>query len=514
MIENEKKSMRGHVVVVSPASGRDNSRKLAADLIGDIGEGRGVTVIAPSSNSTKDGNHLADALRDCANIIKKKSTSIKLGVVVGFERSFLAELFWLHDIPVVQIIGEAPQGDEEARLFYKYLRYLGAIIYTSEEVRDKIHRDFLHAEAIASHVFRDSSQLASRIEQLILDLETRRDAEMAGRSILCGKKFLDTQYSYPWLRKSASRAIADYTTSWSTGINLRKPFPGFHPGVYAEMNGVKGIDPSVHYILAEQPAGSWSTTVIRPGNFRSRRKSCIKAAIQLHIYYPEMAADLIYRIGRSKSRPDIFVSVPTEQALIAVQKDFMAFNDRKVVIRIVPNRGRDIGPILTEFAAELEEYEVIGHFHTKKSLQYANRIMVKSWNNFLAENVLGGKKAMIDVILQNMENDSELGLVFPDDPDVIGWTKNRDQAVALMKRMGINAKLPERFINFPVGTMFWARTAALQPLFDLKIDWTDYPEEPTPVDGTILHAIERILPLVSEQCGFRNAVTHVMNVLK
>ena len=51
-------------------------------------------------------------------------------------------------------------------------------------------------------------------------------------------------------------------------------------------------------------------------------------------------------------------------------------------------------------------------------------------------------------------------------------------------------------IDFPVGTMFWARPEALAPLLRLGLNLDDYPDEPLPVDGTILHALERLLPLV------------------
>ena len=69
--------------------------------------------------------------------------------------------------------------------------------------------------------------------------------------------------------------------------------------------------------------------------------------------------------------------------------------------------------------------------------------------------------------------------------------------------------LPKTTFNFPVGNMFWARTTALKPLFDLGLAWDDYPSEPVPYDGSLLHALERILPFVTENTGFRNAVTHV-----
>ena len=118
---------------------------------------------------------------------------------------------------------------------------------------------------------------------------------------------------------------------------------------------------------------------------------------------------------------------------------------------------------------------------------------------------------MIRSVMSGFEEDRDLGLVFPDDPHVIGWDKNLAHAQELAGRMGLPLPLP-RSINFPAGTMFWARSRALKPLFDLRLDWEDYPAEPLPVDGSMLHAIERLLPLVVRSAGYRCAVTHIPGI--
>jgi lipopolysaccharide biosynthesis protein len=52
----------------------------------------------------------------------------------------------------------------------------------------------------------------------------------------------------------------------------------------------------------------------------------------------------------------------------------------------------------------------------------------------------------------------------------------------------------------------------LKPLFDLRLGWEDYPREPAANDGTILNAIERLLPFVVRHAGYRFATTHVSGV--
>jgi lipopolysaccharide biosynthesis protein len=183
------------------------------------------------------------------------------------------------------------------------------------------------------------------------------------------------------------------------------------------------------------------------------------------------------------------------------------------VVRIVPNCGRDIGPLITEFADDLVPYDVIGHFHTKKSTHVVGSSLVRDWVEFLMQNLLGTKYRSARNILAEFAADPQLGLVFADDPNSIGWDKNLPYGEELAERMGIR-ELPTQFFSFPVGTMFWARPAALKPLFDLRINWDEYPDEPLPIDGSMLHAAERLLPTISRHAGFGIKVTYAPGVAR
>ena len=118
---------------------------------------------------------------------------------------------------------------------------------------------------------------------------------------------------------------------------------------------------------------------------------------------------------------------------------------------------------------------------------------------------------MADQILARFATSPSLGLVFPEDPNLTGWSLDRDLAVGLAAKMDPGMVVPPS-IDFPIGTMFWMRPPALAPLFDLGLDWPDYPPEPVPIDGTMLHAIERLLPVICTHRGFSFETTHVPGV--
>ena len=72
----------------------------------------------------------------------------------------------------------------------------------------------------------------------------------------------------------------------------------------------------------------------------------------------------------------------------------------------------------------------------------------------------------------------------------------------LIDELNLNVPFDE-FPVAPYGDMFWVRGKAMKPLFNK--DWsydTDIPSEPIDTDGTILHAIERIIPFIAQSSGY------------
>jgi lipopolysaccharide biosynthesis protein len=312
-------------------------------------------------------------------------------------------------------------------------------------------------------------------------------------------------------------AVRMYVRSWASGILRRKPCPGFHPGVYLEQHGVatEGSDPTADYLRAGRPEGPWSSTVIGEGGERTRDlPGNDTVALHLHVFYPDLLPKIMAHLSCNRSRPDLLISVISEDVRNEVAGHLKDYEGKVAAIEVVPNRGRDIGPLLTEFGPRvLSDYEYVGHIHTKKTADVKNVDMSKMWFEFLLVNLLGGKSAdMADAILAALRADLSLGMVFPDDPHTQGWNANKGFAEPLAARMGLG-ELPRHF-NFPVGTMFWARTSALAPLIDLNLEWHDYPPEPLPYDGSLLHAIERLLPLTLPVGKLRVATTNVAGVTR
>ena len=350
--------------------------------------------------------------------------------------------------------------------------------------------------------------LCQRLQQEKLDIHTILDAGLFRRDFSSTR---ESQF------QTIETVISRYARSWASGIGRRKPFPGFHPGIYQEQYGLvaQGVDPLADYLRRGRPEGPWNYPVIIAEESEVKDLPYSqRIALHLHVYYPELLPDIINRLLPNKICPDLFISINNNDVRKTVISCLKSYKGRVVDIQLVPNRGRDIGPLLTAFGQRiLSDYDFVGHVHTKKTADIKDAAIGHVWYYFLLENLLGGKSGnMVDTIINRMNKDSSIGIVFPDDPNIIGWDANRNTALSLGDRLGLG-NLSDNF-NFPVGSMFWARTLALAPLVNLKFDWVDYPEEPLPYDGTLLHAIERLFPLIASATNLRSAVTNVTGLTR
>lgn len=310
-------------------------------------------------------------------------------------------------------------------------------------------------------------------------------------------------------RDTAETAIADYVRASWEGAAIRKPMPGFNPSVFAEQTPTAAGEPFVRFLAAGRPAGPWAAPVITPGSPDTPPADPPRVALQIHAFHLDEVPGILDRLMRNRARPDLFVSVRPDQVEDA-RAAFAGYDGPVAAIEPVPNRGRDLAPLLTQFGPRLAAgYDIIGHVHSKKTLDYGSRHTIDAWKVFLFENLLGGPQggAMLDRILTAMAGDPALAIVHPDDPNVMGWGPNRAIAETLAARMG-NPLLPDQF-DFPVGSMAWMRAGLFADFVALGLEWSDYPAEPLPHDGTVLHALERLFGAVAARRGLGRAVTNV-----
>lgn len=288
-----------------------------------------------------------------------------------------------------------------------------------------------------------------------------------------------------------------------SGILVRRPVPGFHPLVYAERapqydESTDG-DAFAHWLRSGRPAGPWSREIVRPADPPIEHASAAQVLVHGHFHYPELLEDLLTRLRANRQPYHLLITTGSE-AHRAVIEQRLAEEPGTWEVEVVPNRGRDLAPLFTAVGRRLLDYDLFLHVHSKKS-PHAAGDGGDRWRHFLFEHLIGDSFAMMDTICARFAADDRLGLVSPEDPNLHDWDLNREWGEQWAQRFNVDGPLPTHF-DFPLGAMFWARTEALRPIIEADLAWEDYPAEPLPVDGSALHALERIIPFVVEQRGY------------
>lgn len=286
----------------------------------------------------------------------------------------------------------------------------------------------------------------------------------------------------------------DYVLKTSLSTVVRKPVPGFNPLAYAERLALPaGMDPLLHHM---KQSTHQATPLITPASCepsdRSTQQSRI--ALHLHAFYPDLLPDILQRLLANQCVVDVFVTVDSEIKSAEVKSILHSFDMQHTRVECVPNVGRDIYPFLDLCNSIIDQYDVIGHLHTKKSPHVTDGSdLVMRWRELLLGNLLGSDcgPRMLDRIIGHMDKHPEVQIVFPDDPHVMGWGKNEAMARQLVSEDEFS-ELPRQF-DFPVGTMFWSRAAYLRSFLEMNLPKRFTPAEPLPIDGTVLHAWERLL---------------------
>jgi glycosyltransferase involved in cell wall biosynthesis len=290
--------------------------------------------------------------------------------------------------------------------------------------------------------------------------------------------------------------------------------PGFNSYAYAhQFNGYpkeSRRDPLAHFVEQGQPKGPWVHEVIHLASASApRRVSSGPVALHGHFHYTDNIGDLLQGLAVNRADVNLYLTTTSLDAADRLEKATRTYDKGAVLIEVGTNRGRDIGPFIRVLKDHiLGRYAVVGHLHGKRSVftHHFDPGLGDRWRSFLWQHLVGPHKPVLDIVLERLAGAPDIGLVFPENDHLIGWELNRFLAEQLAKRIGVE-RLPDD-IEFPVGAMFWARTEALTPLIELGITEADYPSEPAPMDGTILHALERLLPTVAERRGFRYATTY------
>lgn len=227
--------------------------------------------------------------------------------------------------------------------------------------------------------------------------------------------------------------------------------------------------------------------------------------VHIHAFHPLLLPELLAPIARHWPAPPprLLITVPNhdgsdrlEACQAAVRETFAAGLPRCEWLE-VENRGRNLLPLL-QVVQHLSESEtpspLLLHLHTKQTLDPLG--VGAAWREDLIDKLLGNTE-QIRLALQLLAAPT-VGLVaptrFPGIERHYHWGGNFQLAAELVQRLLPGHTLqPDQLLHFPAGLMFWCRPEVLRPLLPLALDPSWCPDEPLGTNGTVLHALERLI---------------------
>ncbi|MCT0218889.1 rhamnan synthesis F family protein [Synechococcus sp. CS-1329] len=246
----------------------------------------------------------------------------------------------------------------------------------------------------------------------------------------------------------------------------------------------------------------------------SASAAALSTAVHIHGFHPDSLAPLLDALMVISGPFDLLISTDSSAKQAEIQG---LLNGHSLSLRlkapgntsvvVLSNRGRNLGPLLVDLHARLQAYDLVLHLHTKKS---SHESIGASWLAELLEELLGDAN-QTSSIQRAFAADPRLGLVMPGTAAsvraVVNWGANFEVSRLICQQCLPDWQLdPQAPLVFPAGMMFWFRPQALSGLAAACQHLQPLPPEPLGIDGTVLHALERLTAHFCEAEGYHWAL--------
>lgn len=293
------------------------------------------------------------------------------------------------------------------------------------------------------------------------------------------------------------------------GMGFR-PNPDFSPLAYLRYNpdvAATGTPPFLHYVRSGRNEARVTKEMPETANLPDIEvqvqrfdpdRAVAPFAVVVHIYYPDLWPEFAETLKRLRFDFDLYVTLTYrgEGSDTLSQEIRAAFP--KAWVMAVPNKGRDILPFLTLVnAGALDGYQAVCKFHTKKS---PHRQDGEHWRRHLIDGIL--PETGLEEKLATFVADKDAAFWVADGQHYTGaewWGSNLTTTRAVMQRLELGAR--EDALSFPAGSIYWIKPLMLGLLKSLNLTADVFETETAQVDGTLAHAIERVLGFLAAAAG-------------
>ena len=235
-----------------------------------------------------------------------------------------------------------------------------------------------------------------------------------------------------------------------------------------------------------------------------------KCAIIIFTFFEDL---LERNLGILEQMPDGFkIVIVTSNDSLYSKWENIKLKGKDIELRKQINRGRNESCYWVTCRDIIKSYDYICLMHDKKT-NYWGGMGIKGYSYaFHAINSLVKSKNYIENIINIFETNRFIGLLMPYPPMFCGldcvtsdpWSSNREIAADLYTKLNLSVPF-DGYPRAPWGGMFWIRGKAMSSFYRKNWEYSDFPEEPVKPDGTVLHALERMYPMIVQDAGYLSA---------
>ena len=248
--------------------------------------------------------------------------------------------------------------------------------------------------------------------------------------------------------------------------------------------------------IFDLPFRSWNY------NLSNLMNNCL-VAIHAHLFYEDIINEIINKTNNMPVKFDLYLTTDKNKKMEFIKNYTNIYSKaNNVIISVLENKGRDILPFLIQIGVVIDKYKYLCHLHSKKTLYVPG--LGERWRTYLFNNLLGTSE-IISEILSDFENDEKLGLIFPENyHQIVEHTmylnpKIKERMNYLLEILFHRYKISNKYVEFPAGDMFWARTKAIYQIFKIDLRHNVPTEKGS---KNLLFAIERIWLFIVKINGY------------
>ena len=258
-----------------------------------------------------------------------------------------------------------------------------------------------------------------------------------------------------------------------------------------------------------------------------------KIALCFHVYYEDLIDTSLMYMKSMPEYADIYITTSNDKLYPMLEEKCKENNIINVKsIRYINARGRAESAFLVATKSFIKNYDYACIVHDKLTARITPTIIGKEFGLQNLDALLKTKN-YVENIIGLFEKEPRLGMLEPVNTihSIYGdvtygfeWSPIKENYLGvkkLLEKMKISVPISYDIPPVcPMGAMFWVRPKAMEKLIDLSWEYEDFPEEPLPPDGSLIHVIERVYPFVVQGAGYltgwvstiEDAEVHLTNI--